>query len=189
MANTVTVTNLTMGPGDLYKGAVGAEEPTDAAVNAAPAASAWAGMGGTQDGVKLTISQNYEELEVDQIVDVPGRRKTKREFVIETNLAELTLDNLATALNESPPVTAAGYSTLDVTNDNSATQPNYYALIFDGYAPAGYRRRIIGRRMLSTDDIEFAYVKDKQAVYKVQFSSHYVSSSVKPFHIVDQTAS
>src|ERR1044072_876781 len=95
----VTTTNLIQGPGTLYSGAFGATEPTDTAVNAIPAASAWTDMGGTQDGVKLSVDQTYSELEVDQITLRVGSRLTKQDFTIETSLAEATLENLSTTLN------------------------------------------------------------------------------------------
>ena len=84
----VTTTNLIMGPADLYIGSFGATEPLDTAVNVSPAASSWTDLGGTQDGVKLSVDQTYTPLEVDQIVDEPGARLTKRMFTIETNLAD-----------------------------------------------------------------------------------------------------
>lgn len=188
MANVITVTNLAQGPGDLYQGLFGATEPADAAVNSAPAASAWNGLGGTNGGIKLTINQTYDELEVDQIVDIVGRRKTKREFEISTDLAEVTLNNLVLALNESAPTTASGYSSWEPTIDNSATQPGYFAMLFDAYAPSGFRRRFIGRRMLSTNNLATTVSKTDQTLFSVTFSAHYVSSSIKPFKVVDQTS-
>ena len=182
----VTTTNLIQGPGTLYTGAFSAVEPADTAVNTVPAASAWTDVGGTQDGVKLKVGQTFSELEVDQIVDIPGRRLTKREFTIETNLAEPTIDNLAIALNDSTVATGSGFKSLEPINTTSATQPTYRALIMDGYSPTSKRRRVIVRKALSSDDIEFAYMKDKQTVYTVNFSGHYVSSSIAPFKIVDE---
>lgn len=188
MANVITVSNLTMGPGDLFQGLFAAVEPLDVSVNIAPAASAWTGLGGTDGGVKLTISQTYDELSVDQIVEVVGRRKTKRELTLDTVLAEPTMENLILSLNETPAVTGSNYKMMEPTNDNSASQPNYYAMIFDGYAPAGFRRRVIGRRMLSVNNLAFEYGKKNQTGYTVQFAAHYVSTSVKPFKVVDQTS-
>jgi len=188
MPNVVTASNLTMGPGDIYSGLVGAVEPLDASVNVVPAASAWSGLGGTDGGVKVTINQAYQELEVDQIVDVVGRRKTKRELTLGTNLAEPTMENLILSLNESPAISGANYKQMEPTNDNSASQPLYYAVLFDGYAPAGFRRRIIGRRVLSTNNLAFEYGKKGQTEYAVEFSCHYVSSVIKPWKVVDQTS-
>lgn len=191
----VTVTNLIQGPGTLYKGTQftttysQAAEPGDTAVNASPSATAWTDVGGTQDGVNLEIGREYAELEVDQIVDVPERRLTKREFAIATNLAEATIENLALAMNEvaATVITGSGNKTFSPTPGSSATQPNYVPLILDGYAPSQLRRRVIGRKMLSIDPIAIAYRKDAQAVWTVRWAGHYVDASTPLFKVIDQT--
>lgn len=185
---SVTVANLIQGPAVLSSGAFGATEPTDIAVNVVPAASSWTDMGGTNGGVKLTLTLTYSELEVDQIVDVVGRRLTKREEMIETSLAEPTLENLAISLNNTAPVSAATYKTLDLDAADSATQPTYRAFILDGYAPSSFRRRVIVRKGLSTSSPDQEWKKDGQTLIPVKFEGHYVSASIKAVHIVDQTS-
>jgi hypothetical protein len=192
----VTVTNLIQGPGTLYKGEqyTGAytqtPEPGDGAINSAPAASAWDDVGGTQDGVNLEIGREYAELEVDQIVDIPDRRLTKREFAIATNFAEATLENLALSSNEleATVTTGSGFKTFIPTTTTAATQPTYVPLIFDGFAPGQFRRRVIARRMLSVDPITIAYKKDAQTVLSGRFVGHYVSDSLAPYKVIDQTS-
>lgn len=181
----VVATNLTLGPGTLYHGAFGATEPTDALVNATPAASAWTDCGGTMGGIKLTIDQKYTSLDIDQVVDVPGRRLTKRDLSIQTSLAEPTLENLALCLNAGTPATGAGFASLEPVFGTSATQPNYCALLLDGYIGEN-ARRVIVRKALSTDKVESELAQDKQTVFKVTFSAHYVSPSIAPFKIVDE---
>lgn len=185
----VTVGNLIMGPGTMYTGDFGATEPADALINASPAASAWTDVGGTMDGVELAITQEYTELNVDQIVDIPGRRLTKRDFTVKTNLAEPTLEHLDYLMNSATGgvTTGSGFKSLEPDVSNSATQPNYKAFIFDGFAPSSLRRRVIGRKMLNVEDISFAYKKDEQTVFTVSLSGHYVSSVIKPFKVVDGT--
>jgi hypothetical protein len=183
---SVTTTNLIQGPATLYKGAYGATEPADTAVNTAPPASTWTDLGGTQDGVKLSVDQTYGELEVDQITLRVGSRLTKQDFTIETSLAEATLENLSISLNGGTSASGAGWKSFDPNVSSSATQPTYFAVIMDGYAPSQYTRRVIGRRMLNTDSVELAYTKDKQTLIPVKFAGHYVSSVITPFHIVDQ---
>lgn len=187
---SVSVSNLVQGPATLYIGAFSAVEPLDTAVNSTPQASAWTDLGGTMGGAEITISQEYKELEVDQIVDVPGRRLVKRDMSVKTNLAEPTLANLTYILNDGTVgASGTGYAgTFEPNNQSSATQPTYRALIIDGYAPgaAGQRRRLIVRRVLSTDNVQFAYKKDDQNVFTVTWSAHYVSSVISPYHIVDQ---
>lgn len=185
---SVTTTNLIQGPGTLYSGAFGATEPADTAVNTTPAASAWTDLGGTQDGAKLGVDQTYGELEVDQITLRVGSRLTKQDFTIETSLAEATLENLSLTLNGGTSASGAGWKSFEPNVSSSATQPTYFAIILDGYAPGQYRRRIIGRRMLNTDSVELAYTKDKQTLIPAKFAGHYVSSVINPFHIVDQTS-
>jgi hypothetical protein len=183
------VINLTAGPGDFYIGNFGATEPADSAVGTPPASATWTDLGGTTDGVKLAISQSYFEMEVDQIVDIPGRRLTKREVEIETSLAEPTLENLVYALNAGTVTASATFKTFESPTDTSATQPTYRAVLFDGWAPGAtpFRRRIILRKVLSIEGVkEMAYKKDGQTLLPVKFSGHYVSTSIKPYKIIDQ---
>jgi hypothetical protein len=181
----VTVSNLTQGPGTLYTGAFDADEPLDSAVNATPAASAWTDLGGTMDGSKLIIKQEYKALEVDQIVDNPGSRLIKRETKIETNMAEPTLENLALALNDGTISTGSGWEAYEPDATDSATQPTYTALILHGWIGTA-RRMVILRKVLSVEGVEPEYKKDGQSVLKVTFEAHYVSASVRPFRIIDE---
>lgn len=188
---SVTATNLIQGPGTLYTAAFGATEPVDTAVASAPG-GAYTDLGGTQGGVQLTIAQEYKELEVDQVVDVPGRRLTKRDVMIKTNLAEPTLANLALILNGGTSSTGGtagtSYAAYDPAMDTAATQPTYTSTLFDGYAPNNKPRRVIVRKVLSIDSVGAAYKKDDQTVFPVSFAAHWVSTSIKPFHVVDSTA-
>lgn len=186
----VTVTNILAGPGTVYTGAFGAAEPADSAVNTVPASAVWTDAGGTQDGVKLSTKQTYFELEVDQVVDVPGRRLSKREMFVETNLAEVTLANVNLSLNGGTVTASASFSTYDPDAANAGAVPTYKALIFDGWAPGllPFNRRFIVRRVLSVEGFESEYKKDGQTLLPVRFAAHYVSASTRPFRIIDQTA-
>lgn len=184
----VTVDNLLAGPGTLYIGAFGATEPAFSAVNSTPAASAWTDLGGTKEGLKITNTQEFFELEVDQIVEVVGRRKIKNEVKLSTSLAEVTLDNLVYAWNGGTVTDGSGYSYYDPDVDTSATQPTYRAALFHGWAPgaAGTNRRmVIARKVLNVAETETEHKKDDQTVIPVEFACHYVSSSIKPFRIID----
>lgn len=183
----VTADNLIQGPGTLYLGAFGATEPADSAVNTTPSASTWTDLGGTSDGATITMTQAFSELKVDQLIETVGRRLTQRDVGVKTSLAEPTLANLALTTNNSSPVASSGYTTLDLDTATSATQPLYKAFMIDGYAPAGLRRRIIIRKGLNTASPELAYKKDAMTLIPVEFASHYVSSSIKSVHMVDET--
>ena len=190
---TVTVTNLVMGPATFYLGVVGGVEPLDASVNSVPAASAWTDFGGTMGGLTLSIDQTYTELTVDQLVDSVGRRLTKREFLITTQLAELTLNNLSASLNGSTATSGATqnggtFATLEPLYATSATQPAYVALLIDGFTVNSLRRRTIVRKALSTAKVDQTLSKDKQTTYTTTWNGHYVSSVIAPIHVVDQTS-
>lgn len=179
----VTATNLIQGPAVMYLGAFGVTEP--ATIATAPGAG-WTDVGGTNDGVTYSVELEFSELAVDQLVDIPGQRVVKRVSKIKTNLAEATLANMAIALNELAAIVVA--NKLTPTNGVAAATPNYAAVLLDGLAPGGFRRRFIGRKMLQTGNIESAYKKDGQLLIPVEFTGHYVSSSIAPFVIEDATS-
>jgi hypothetical protein len=183
----VTTTNLIMGPADLYTAPMGSTEPLDTAIATAPSAP-WVNAGGTTDGVNLIVDQKYTALEVDQVVDVVGRRLTGRDIQVETNMAEPTLDNFKLALNGGTVATVSNVTSYEPAYATSATQPSYVMALVDGYAPNSKRRRIVVRKALSTDKVSFAYQKEKQTVYTVQFSAHYVTSSISPIRITDDVS-
>lgn len=181
-----------MGPATLYIGAFGALEPADSSINSIPAASAWTDLGSTNGGVEITINQDYKELEADQIVDVPGARLTKREVKLKTSLAEPTLQNLLYVLNDgNVGASGTGFSgTYEPEFASSATQPTYRALIVDGYAPGGeFRRRLIIRKCLSTDNVKTEMKKDGQTEFAVEWSAFYVTSAIGPFKVIDGNVS
>lgn len=187
----VSVTNLTMGPGTVYKGAFGATEPANADVanelEDTSVSADWTDLGGTNGGVNLELELDYTELEVDQIVDIVGRRLTKREMKISTSLAETTLENFVTANNGGTISTGVGYKAYDPKMDTSAATPEYYAIIFDGVnGDTSKRRRVIARRVLSIAGIGQEYSKDSQTLFPVEFSCHYVSTAIPPFKYVDE---
>jgi hypothetical protein len=189
----VTAANLVAGPAVVYTGAFGAAEPAASAVSTVPSSAVWTDQGGTDGGVKINIDLDYFTLGVDQIVDRVGSRLQKREITVETNLAEATLANLKTAINGGTITASAAYQTFDPLNDNSATQPNYTAMIIDGWAPLGTagasasaRRRFIVRKVLNTDAVGMEYKKDGQTFIPCKFTAHYVSGTVGPFAVHDQ---
>jgi hypothetical protein len=179
----VTATNLIQGPAELWVGTFGTAEP--ATIATAPGVG-WTDVGGTQDGVTYAVELEYSELSVDQVVDIPGQRVTKRVTKVKTNLAEATLANMALALNELAASVASNKFT--PSNGIAAFTPNYSAILLRGIAPGGFRRQVIVRKALQVGNVESAYKKDGQLLIPVDFTGHYVSSSIVPFSIEDATA-
>ena len=112
-----------------------------------------------------------------------GRKRTGRSINVATSLAEPTLENLARAMNNTAPTS----DVVELDNDESAFSPDYGAVLLDGLAPGGLRRRIILRKTLQTGNIAMAYTKDGQTVIPVTFALHWVSASIKALKIEDET--
>lgn len=179
---TVTASNLIQGPATLYWGAFGATEPLT--VTTAPASPAWTDLGGTKDGVELGIADEYAVLDVDQIIYEIERRRTKRVLTIKTQLAEATLANLARAVNNTAPVS----NVLELDDGVTAFNPDYGAVLLDGIAPSGKRRRAILRKVLGTDAVASSYKKDSMTLLPTTFTGHWVSPSIKPIRVEDEPA-
>jgi hypothetical protein len=188
----VTATNLLGGAGELYHGAFGAVEPLDTAVGADLAPEVWTDFGGTDGGVTKNVDRNFYDLRADQIMDPAGTRQTSRLTTIATNLAEVTLENLAVAWGEDPEAITSGgtggtaWKALEQQMDDSGEEPRYHALIFRGWAPGRKRRLVIARKVLSVNAVGTAYKKDEQTFIPVQFKCFYVSPSIKPLRVVEQ---
>lgn len=192
----VTVSRLVMGAGFLYIAAFGASEPAASAIESVPASADWTFLGGTLDGATLRQEVEWEELNADQIVDVAGRRVTKRVVELETALAENTLANLDYVLNQDGTITSnastqgsatPGVDTYEPAN-NPYGEPTYTAVLLDGPTAGGLTRRVIVRKVLANASYEHAYSKDGQRVTPVTFMGHYVTSSIDPYIIHEQTA-
>lgn len=183
----VNTLNLIQGPATLYAAVFGA---TEEATVSAPLSAPWVDVGGTMGGVTVKIAQEYSDLEVDQIPDVPETRLVKRSFSIETNLAEATLSNLKLTLNGGTLTigVAPADDTYEPDAGDSTARPAYIALALEGQGDKGFKRRLYGRKMLSTAGSEFAYQKDGQNVLKVTWSGFYVSPSIRPFRVSNAKA-
>lgn len=179
----VTTTNLIQGPATLWLATFGTAEP--ATISTAFGAG-WADVGGTNDGVSVAVEMEFSELAVDQLVDVPGQRMTKRVSKIKTNLAEATLANLAIALNELAATVAANKFTPSF--GSNVFVPNYAAVALEGIAPGGFKRRVFVRKALQIGNVEASYKKDGQTLFPVEFAGHWVSPSIAPFSWEDAVA-
>lgn len=192
---TITPYNLVQGPSDLYIAPFGSVEPTDAnaTVAAGPPGGVWIPVGGTDADVTMEIDVTIDDLKVDQLVDPVGGRVTDRAITLKTALREVTLTNMANAVNSMVTTTVnASYSVQEPTSASNATQPSYSALIFDTWAPTlstgqPARRRIIIRKVLSQPKVQLIGGKGKNALYDCTWKAYYISASTQLYHQVDQT--
>jgi hypothetical protein len=176
----INVANLIAGPADLYDFAVGLTEPTTPVGFTPPAG--WRSMGGTDDGVAVTIGQTFETVSSDQTVDIIASLPTERKVTIETNLLERTMDNLKASLNGGTIVTGATVDTFEPVTDGVANPPTYKGIgLYGKSAINGKAGLLIVRRCLVTDDVSFAYKKDAAQMLALTWTAHYVSSSIGPW--------
>lgn len=174
---SVTAANLLQGPVTLYYGTFGAAEPAD--LDTDPTGPAWTDLGGTSDGLELEVADEWSQLTVDQLIMAPASRRTGRAVTAKSNLAEVTLENLQRAISQFDGLTTTdGVKELALTDGIGAFQPTYGALLADGYAPGGTRRRIILRKVVQSDSTAQSYKKDDQTLIPVTFMAHFVSASI-----------
>jgi hypothetical protein len=184
---TITPGNIVQGPATLYYGLFGAAEPADTAIDTAPSDAVWTDIGATIDGVAVEIDQKYSQIEVDQVVDPVESRLVGRTVTVTTKVAEVTLDNLAMLMNGGTAGSGSGYESLTFDDTGAGERPTYYALIIDGYGPGGDRRRAIVRKVVQVKALKLENKKDDPQVFELEMLAHYVSSAIKPIHIVDST--
>ncbi|WP_456298575.1 phage tail tube protein [Kitasatospora mediocidica] len=194
----VNAGNLVLGPARMYIAPFGSTEPTDASVTpngtVTPPSSPWTDVGGTDGGVMWEADNTYTALTVDQVIMDVGARLTEMKFTVTVKLSEMTLANLQASLNNIGTTSSgSGYSTLDINVGTSASQPSYAALIIDGWAPMlstgqPALRRVIVRKVLSQVKAQLSFDKKTQQSLDCTFQAYFVSSSIVPVHIVDQTA-
>ncbi|HKP49527.1 MAG TPA: hypothetical protein VJU17_05885 [Gemmatimonadales bacterium] len=191
---SVTSTNLLGGAAEVYTGVFGAVEPLSTAVADPLDDEVWIDKGGTDGGVKMNVERDFFDLRADQIFDPAGTRQVNRTTTLETNLAEITLENLALGWGErTSSITSGGtagtaWKALETLANDSAEEPNYHALIIRGWAPNHRRRLIIARKVLSVAAVGTEYKKDGQTFIPVQFKCFYVSSSIAPVKVVESAA-
>ena len=173
-------------------------EPLDTAVTPSGVGSnpgsSWIDVGGTDGGVSFMVENGYTDLVVDQLIMPVGARLTDMKMSITTKMAEITLSNLNTAMNNICSTGGgSGYSTMDIQVGTSATQPSYLAMIIDGWTaqlstglPA--LRRIIVRKLLAEVKVSMTYDRKTQQSLDTTFSAYYVSGAVNPVHVVDQVS-
>jgi hypothetical protein len=195
MTATVNANNRIMGPISLWTGAFGVTEPavSNAALIADPGAG-WTFAGGSDGGISWEIDQTITPLTMDQVIDPVGGRITARSGMVSFNAAEATLALLAIALNNIGTTTVGtGITTFDPGQPNAATPLSYTAVLLDGWAPllstgAAARRRVIFRKMLNDPKMVSAGDPTKPIVWALSTRMYYVSGSISPYIVMDQTA-
>lgn len=182
--------NLLQGAARLYVANFGAVEPTDAAIGTEPSSAVWTEVGATNGGISMNLGEEYGALEADQAAFRAGSARVMANAEVTVNLAEITIQNLAVALNtrNTNLITGANFKKfVPATGDVDEFSPNYKAALLWGTAPnspTGQPQKfmLIMRKVLSTVGAgEVAFSRTEQTVFPVTFTAHLVSSAIKPW--------
>jgi len=98
----------------------------------------WTNVGYTQNGMELTITPDFGEVEVDQLLDSAKIFKQGMQVTLSTTFAEATLENLLYAIAASPNDLNGGFT--DVTNG----LPDSYSGIRDLPSPTATGAAVAG---------------------------------------------
>lgn len=160
-----------VGVGMLYIAAAGTAAP--ATVDTAPGVS-WTSLGETDGGVKITKTQNIEKFTSDQRTGTIKVVRTEEGLVIETNMVESTLENLANVINGSVTTVAPGAGTIGTRalKLHAGATVSEYALLFRGSSPYGaWAGQFYVPRGFMNDDVEMDFTKDGKTLIPVKFEA------------------
>lgn len=175
----VDVTDVLMGPVELFTSPFGTAEPANAVT--APSAS-WIAAGGTEEGVRQVVNQSYTAKRVDEIAMRVGSKLNELDVAIVTALAEARLANFRLAYNQA--VSAATKLGLNGVVTNG--EPPYVAILARGFGPDGLRRHLILRKGLVTENVESRYSRANQTFIPITWTGHFISESIDAF-VIDDT--
>lgn len=181
----VDTTKLMVGAGDFYTFPVGYDDSLIIAT-ASPTLTGLTYMGATDGGVNLTVAKSYANHTVDQTADWVASTITERSARVETNLAEVTHQNLALALNGGTTASTVSWDTYTPVTDLIVSPETYVGLAVVGNTFAGKKRIVVIRKALNIADVAFAFQKDAKTMYGVSWAGHYVSQSLAPFVVYTQ---
>lgn len=196
MSPTLVANNTTRGPANIWVGSFGVTEPaqTNAALISDPGAG-WTSIGLTTGGVTWDDDQTVSDTEADQVIDSIGGRVTKRKTMVTFNMLEPTLARLAIALNNFGTVTVGtGINVYDPGQFNAGSIPVYTAILVDGWAPqiaggGAARRRAIFRKVLNTNaKVQAVSDPTKDGEWAFSGQCYFVSTSISPYVVMDQTS-
>lgn len=135
------------------------------------ATTSWRHLGFTNDGVELSYSPDFGEVEVDQLLDAAKMFKQGQTASVNTSLAEATLENLlvawgqgSTTLAAAPAPDATGGQELGIAAGALLDEPVERSLVFVGPAPRSAtnkkRERLYWlRRCLNVEDSSHSLAK------------------------------
>jgi hypothetical protein len=129
--------------------------------------------GFTQEGVEVSYSPDYGEVEVDQLLDVARLFKQKMSVQVKTTLAEPTLENLLIVWDDDQDVGTYGSDrNVYVIPGELGDAPIERHLFFVGPAPgatATKQRAYLASRAISIEASSHSFKRNEATVFPVTF--------------------
>lgn len=183
------VRNIIVGAASLY---ISVKDSTDAAWDGGPALPAassgsmttaldgastdWRHTGFTSEGLEVSYEPDYGDVEVDQLLDSAKLFKQSMRVMVNTTLAEASLENLLVAWGQQANTLASSTSTseLGIAAGALGDEPVERALVAVGPGPrsaAGDKRERVyhARRVLSVESSAHSVRRNEATVFPVSF--------------------
>lgn len=159
------------GAGTLYVAPANESKPD---VDATPAGN-WEEMGETNDGVTVTYTQEQEKKFTDQRTGAVKVLRTEEGLMVETDLAQATLENLAqvmgglTVTDNAPGASTIGTREMGMYQGGDVSE---YALLFRADSPYGdYPAQYYIPRGVFSGEAGMEYKKDDQVYIPFAFEA------------------
>jgi hypothetical protein len=185
------VKNIIQGAAEIYLGAASDAFPTlsdstksatDAANIVGDAGTTYASVGYTSEGLDITVTPEYLDVEVDQVLDSAALFKTSQTMTIATSFTEATLENLAFVLGQPSSSVSGAYSVADdakiltITGGSLGAEPLERSFVAVGPGPRTantatlkVERLYYAPRVLSVESVSVAVKRNEATVFPVTF--------------------
>lgn len=105
--------NIALGPGYLYIGDIGTDEPADLTTAWASVDAGWVGLGYTDAGSEFDYQLSADDVDVAEELDPISKAPTGRASSVKFALAEITATNLKRAMNGGTITSGSGIVTFE----------------------------------------------------------------------------
>lgn len=133
-------------------------------------------IGFTQQGVDITYTPTFGEVEVDQLLDAARLFRQKMNVTVKTTMVEATLENLVYVWDLKPEYItspSADFKELYLVPGELGDKPNERVLVFAGNAPVvsgSTRQRLyVGTRAVSMTASTHGVKRDTATMFPVEF--------------------
>lgn len=171
-------TKVKVGPGLLYFGPTDATEPVDLTTPWATVDADWVPVGYTEEGHEATVEPKFEPIEVAEELTPIRYDETSREITVAFEAAQMTVDNIAKALNGGSIVTGTGIVTFEPPELGSVTRVKI------GWESDDHEERWVFRQCVQTGAVKMSRKKaPDKATVPMEFMCE-KPSGAKPFKAI-----